>query len=146
MTWIKKIFKSADQDRVDYYAEGLALLKVGRFHEALTSLRLALRDAPGDAAVLQQIAITYTRIGMTDEAAKTYRSVLTRDPAAVGAHYGLAFLMIREGRHAEAVDHLEAFLASPPGGPEAEQHISHARTTLAELRGEPGAGAALSDG
>jgi hypothetical protein len=54
--------------------------------------------------------------------------------------------MIREDRDAEAAGHLEAFLASPPHGPEAEQHISHARTTLAELRGEPGAGAALSDG
>jgi hypothetical protein len=44
--------------------------------------------------VLQQIAITHTRIGMTDEAAKTYRQVLERDANAAGAHYGLAFLLL----------------------------------------------------
>lgn len=141
MSWLKKLFSSddPDQERVDYYAEGVQLLKVGRFHEALTSFRLALREAPGDPAVLQQIAITYTRIGMTDEAAKTYRGVLSKDPSAVGAHYGLAFLLIRDGRTGEAVRHLQAFLATPPDGPEAQQHISHARQTLDELTGAPNA-------
>jgi tetratricopeptide (TPR) repeat protein len=146
MTWLKKLFRSEteDQDRVDYYAEGVELLKVSRYHEALTSFRLALRESPGDPAVLQQIAIAYTRIGMTDEALKTYRSVLARDGSAVGAHYGIAFLLLRDGRQEEAVHHLEAFLAAPPNGPEAAQHIRHARQTLSELtgvvQGEPGAG------
>ena len=99
-------------------------------------LRLALRETPGDAAVLQQIAIAYTRIGMTDEAIKTYRAVLNRDPREVGAHYGLAFLLLREGRREEARFHLEAFLSSPPTGPEANRHVEHARKTLAELTGE----------
>jgi tetratricopeptide (TPR) repeat protein len=137
MSWWKKLFdEKSDRDDVDYYREGLELLKVGKFHEALTSLRLALRATPGDVAVLQQIAIAYTRIGMTDEAIKTYRSVLAKDPRAVGAHYGLAFLLLREGYQAEAAEHLRAFLATPPQGPEAHRHISHAQQTLTELMGE----------
>ncbi len=131
----KKLFGARDEEKVDYYREGVELLKVGKYHEALTSFRLALRDAPNDQAVSQQIAITYTRIGMTDEAMKTYRGVLERDPGASGAHYGLAFLMLREGREPEAVEHLKAFLASPPEGPEAQRHIEHARETLAQLTG-----------
>jgi tetratricopeptide (TPR) repeat protein len=127
-----KLFKQ-DDERVDYYREGLELLKVGRYHEALTSFRLALRDAPDDPAVLQQIAITYTRIGMTDEAIKTYRSVLARDGRSAGAHYGLAFLLLREGRRDEAREHLGAFLETPPEGADAAAHIAHARQTLAEL-------------
>ena len=137
MTWWKKLLGGGqDSERVDYYEEGVALLREGRFHEALTSLRLALKEAPGDTVVLQQIAIAYTRIGMTEEASKTYQHVLQKDPAAAGAHYGLAYLHLRRGDEEEAVQHLESFLSRPPSGPEAAEHIAHARSTLVQLRGE----------
>jgi Flp pilus assembly protein TadD len=137
MTWWKKLFgDDFDSEKVDYYEEGLTLLREGRFHDALTSLRLALKEAPGDAVVLQQIAIAYTRIGMTEEASKTYRHVLQKDPYSAGAHYGLAYLLLRRGEEEEAARHLESFLANPPSGPEAGEHIEHARATLAQLRGE----------
>jgi Flp pilus assembly protein TadD len=138
MNFWKKILGGEDStERVDYYEEGMSLLREGRFHDALTSFRLALREAPGDSVVLQQIAISYTRIGMAEEALRTYRSVLERDPQAHGAHYGLAFLLLRKGDEAEAAQHLERFLENPPRGPEAREHIAHARSTLARLRGEP---------
>jgi tetratricopeptide (TPR) repeat protein len=70
---------------------------------------------------------------MTDEAVKTYRTVLAVDAAAAGAHYGLAFLLLRAGRRDEASEHLRAFLASPPDGPEAQRHVDHARQTLETL-------------
>jgi Flp pilus assembly protein TadD len=133
MGFWNKLFKQ--DEKVDYYHEGLELLRASKYHEALTSFRLALRDTPNDVAVLQQIAIAYTRIGMTDEAVRTYRTVLAREPGAAGAHYGLAFLMLREGRSDDARSHLDAFLAAPPDGPEAEAHIEHARATLAQLDG-----------
>jgi Flp pilus assembly protein TadD len=133
MAWWNKLLGRDPSSRVDYYEEGLELLSDGKFHEALTSLRLALKEAPGDPVVLQQIAIAYTRIGMTDEAAKTYRHVLQKEPDSPGAHYGLAFLLLRAGRQDEAVRHLQAFLAHPPKGPTASEHVSHARSTLAEL-------------
>ena len=133
--WKKLLGGEDDEGRVDYYDEGLELLSDGKFHEALTSLRLALKDLPGDPVVLQQIAIAYTRIGMTDEAAKTYRHVLQKDPKAAGAHYGLAFLLIRSGQMKEAVPHLKSFLTDPPTGASANQHIAHAEATLAQLTG-----------
>ena len=134
MTFWKKLFGEDSADEVDYYREGLELLGVGKFHEALTSFRLALRDTPHDAAVLQQIAITYTRIGMTEEASKTYRQVLQYDSRAPGAHYGLAFLYLREGRREDGEKHLRAFLEHAPAGPEAQRHVAHARETLAGLQ------------
>ena len=137
MSWWNKIFTgSQDDGRVDYYQEGLELLGDSKFHEALTSVRLALKDSPGDPIVLQQIAIAYTRIGMTEEAAKTYRHVLKNQPDAPGAHYGLAFLYLRGGQHEEAVRHLRAFLGNAPEEPEAREHVDHARATLAELTGD----------
>ncbi|RMH17978.1 MAG: hypothetical protein D6701_06935 [Gemmatimonadetes bacterium] len=137
MAWWKKLFgEDGDTGRVDYYEEGLALLAEGKFHEALTSFRLALKESPGDPVVLQQIAIAYTRIGMTEEAAKTYRHVLQKTPDAAGAHYGIAFLLVRSGHEAEAIPHLQAFLRHAPNTPDAGEHVEHARRTLARLTGE----------
>jgi tetratricopeptide (TPR) repeat protein len=123
---------------VDYYEEGLDLLSEGKYHEALTSFRLALKESPGDTVVLQQIAIAYTRIGMTEEAVKTYRHVLVKEPGSAGAHYGLAYLLLRSGEPQQAKIHLQAFLENAPDGSEAGEHIAHARSTLASLLNDPG--------
>jgi Flp pilus assembly protein TadD len=139
MAWWNKLFGgSGPGGRVAYYDEGLALIADDKVHEALTSFRLALKESPGDVVVLQQIAIAYTRIGMTEEAEKTYRHVLQKDPQAAGAHYGLAFLLVRSGRESEAVPHLRAFLENAPAGQEAAEHVAHARETLAGVTGEAG--------
>lgn len=134
--WNKLFGSEAESDQVNYYREGTDLMRDGKFHEALTSFRLALKDAPGDPVVLQQIAIAYTRIGMTEEAAKTYRHVLKSQPDASGAHYGLAFIYLRSGHQEDAERHLRAFLEHPPEGDDAQEHLAHARATLAQLRGD----------
>ena len=139
MSWLTNLIGGRSDSREkepDYYEEGAALLAQEKFHEALTSFRLALRESPNDTDVLQQIAVTYTRIGMTDEAMKTYRRVLELKPHAAGAHYGLAFLLLQGGSTDQAVAHLRAFLARPPASPTASRHLAHARATLAELTGE----------
>jgi len=136
MAFWKKLLGSDDPQPVDYYDEGTELLAGGKFHEALTSFRLALKETPGDVVVLQQIAMCYTRIGMTMEAAKTYRHVLQKDPNAAGAHYGLAFILLRGEQPEESIHHLEAFLSNAPKGEDMGAHVQHARWTLAQLRGE----------
>jgi Flp pilus assembly protein TadD len=138
MSWLTNLIGGRSDSRErepDYYEEGAALLQQEKYHEALTSFRLALRESPNDTDVLQQIAVTYTRIGMTDEAMKTYRRVLELKPHAAGAHYGLAFLLLQQGNQDQAVAHLRAFLARPPAS-NADRHLAHARATLAELTGE----------
>lgn len=139
MSWIRKVLGGGGEEErsaPDYYEEGTILLRAEKFHEALTSFRLALRDRPNDTDVLQQIAVTYTRIGMTDEAVRTYRRVLELKPHASGALYGLAFLLLQQGATDDAVAHLRSFLARPPTAPNAQRHVAHARQTLAELTGE----------
>lgn len=137
--WNKLVGRPEGLGRVEYYDEGVALMDEGKFHEALTSFRLALKEAPGDPIVLQQIAIAYTRIGMTEEAAKTYRHVLQKSPEAAGAHYGLAFLLVRSGQTEDAIVHLKAFLQHAPTNGDAQEHVDHARRTLARVTGEGGA-------
>ena len=55
-----------------------------------------------------------------------------------GAHYGLAFLLLKRGETAAAAEHLETFLATPPASGETERWVRHARETLAQIRGEHG--------
>jgi Flp pilus assembly protein TadD len=147
MSWFKNLINGrteSSSSEPDYYEEGTVLLREEKFHEALTSFRLALRESPNDTDVLQQIAVTYTRIGMTDEAVRTYRRVLELKPHASGALYGLAFLLLQQGSTDDAVAHLRSFLARPPSSPQAQRHVAHARATLAELTGEGEAAADLT--
>ena len=119
--------------RLDYLNEALALERQGDFDAALTSYRLALRDHPNDPRILQNMAIAFSRTARLDEAVRAYRRALELDPQLSGAHYGLAFLQLKRGATAEAMEHLQAFLDAPPSGPEADRWVRHARQTLDEL-------------
>ena len=120
--------------RLDYLSEALALERQGDYDAALTSYRLALRDQPDDPKVLQNMAIAYTKTGRLDEAVRCYSRALTLDPRLSGAHYGIAFLMLRKGDQRAAQEHLQLFLNQPPKGAEAERWVRHARQTLESLR------------
>ena len=122
--------------RLDYLNEALALERQGDYDAALTSYRLALRDHPNDARILQNMAIAFTKTARLDEAIRHYRRALELDPSLAGAHYGLAFLLLKRGDPDGAAQHLKAFLAQPPKGPDAQKWIEHATNQLREM-GEP---------
>ena len=130
--------------RLDYLSEALALERQGDFDAALTSYRLALRDRPNDPRILQNMAIAYSRTGQLEEAIRCYKRALELAPDLAGAHYGLAFLLIKKGDRRGAEHHLEEFMIKPPSGPEAERWVRHAEQTLEELR--TGAGDLVDDG
>ena len=124
-----------EQKRLDYLSEGLALERQGDYESALTSYALALRDQPTNHRVLQNMAIAYSRTGRTSEAIRCYRRALEIQPKLSGAHYGLAFLLLRRGETDNAAFHLESFLMDPPApSAEADRWIRHARETLERLR------------
>ena len=122
--------------RLDYLNEALALERQGDYDAALTSYRLALRDHPSDLRVLQNMAIAFTKTNRHEDAIRVYRRALELDATLAGAHYGLAFLLLKRGEHDQAARHLKAFLARPPRGPDAQQWVEHAGQALARL-GEP---------
>jgi Flp pilus assembly protein TadD len=126
-----------EQKRHDYHSEGLALERQGDFEAALTSYQLALRDQPTNHRVLQNMAIAYSRTGRQTEAIRCYRRALEIQPKLSGAHYGLAFLLLRRGETNNAAHHLEAFLMDPPApSAEADRWIRHARETLEQIRND----------
>lgn len=138
MSWLSRLFGGKSKDdlqsqRLDYLNEALVLERQGDYDAALTSYRLALRDKPNDLRVLQNMAIAFSRIGRLDEAVRAYRKALEIDPMLAGAHYGLAFLLLKRGENDGATRHLQAFLANPPSGEEAERWVTHAQATLDQL-------------
>ena len=120
--------------RLDYLNEALALERQGDYDAALTSYKLALRDRPNDPRILQNMAIAYSKTGRLDDAVRSYKKALQLDPQLSGAHYGLAFLLLKRGDNAGAEEHLSAFLANPPRSAEAERWIRHARQTLGRIQ------------
>src|SRR5438477_9691847 len=126
--------------RLDYLNEALALERQGDFDAAITSYRLALRDHPNDPRILQNVAIAESRTGKAEEAIRHYRRALELDATLAGAHYGLAFLLLRRGEPDGAAQHLKTFLAHPPRGPDAQKWIEHANQALLD-RGTASSGA-----
>ena len=121
--------------RLDYLNEALALERQGDYNAALTSYRLALRDDPTDLRVLQNMAIAYTKTNRVEEAIRMYRRALELDAELPGAHYGVAFLLLKRGDADTAVEHLRAFLARPPRGTDAQPWIAHAEAALRDVEG-----------
>jgi Flp pilus assembly protein TadD len=137
MSWWSRLLggKSRNDGRpVDYLSEAIALERQGDFDAALTSYRLALRANPNDAKILQNIAIAYSRTGRLEDAIRSYRRALEVAPEQLGAHYGLAFLLLKRGDRAGAMTHLDAFLAQPATDGEMERWVRHAEQTLTALR------------
>ena len=133
----KESRETLQPQRLDYLNEGLALERQGDYEAALTSYRLAFRDNPSDSRILLNMAIAFTKTQQPDEAIRHYKRALELDQTLVGAHYGVAFLLLKRGDAQQAADHLRAFLARPPKGPDAERWIRHAETTLRNIASSP---------
>ena len=139
MSWWSRLLGGSSKGelkpkRLDYLSEAMALERQGDYDAALTSYRLALRDRPNDTKILQNMAIAFTKTSRPEEAIRCYRRALEVAPELSGAHYGLAFLLLKRGDHPGAEKHLEAFLSNPPSGAEAERWVRHADETLHMLR------------
>ncbi len=141
MTWWRRLVggTSGREGRpTDFLAEALDLESRGDFANALTSYRLALRERPDDLRVLQNIAIAFSKTSQPEEAIRTYRRALQIAPDLAGAHYGLAFLLLKRGDTAHAGMHLEAFLRNSTETDDASARFrAHAQQTLDRLKGIP---------
>jgi tetratricopeptide (TPR) repeat protein len=133
----KESRETPQPQRLDYLNEGLALERQGDYEAALTSYRLAYRDNPSDARILLNMAIACTKTGQPEEAIRHYKRALELDQSLVGAHYGVAFLLLKRGDAQQAADHLRAFLARPPKGPDADRWIRHAESALRDIASSP---------
>src|SRR2546422_2190871 len=83
--------------RLDYLNEALALERQGDYEAALTSYRLALRDHPNDARILQNMAIAFTKTRRLDEAIRHYRRALELDKGLAGGPHRPPLPLVERG-------------------------------------------------
>src|SRR3954453_4925262 len=88
--------------RLDYLNEGLALERQGDYEAALTSYRLAFRGNPTDSRILLNVPSASPQTGQPEEPTRHYKRALELDDSLVGAHYGVAFLLLKRGDTSQA--------------------------------------------
>ncbi|MBI4906136.1 MAG: tetratricopeptide repeat protein [Acidobacteria bacterium] len=84
-----------------------ALQPVGRFPEAVSVLQRALTAQPGNNHLRNGLAGTYIRMGQYDLAKQSLEVSLKTNARAPAVHVMLSQAATAEGRHAEALRHIE---------------------------------------
>src|SRR5256885_3912117 len=123
--------------RLDYLNEALALERQGDYEAALTSYRLALRDHPNDARILQNMAIAFTKTRRLDEAIRHYRRALELDNGLAGAPHRAPLLPFKRGGPPRATPPPPALPAHPPPGAPPQKGIQPAPPAPPHPRSAP---------
>lgn len=88
-------------------------LRAGYAEDAEPLLRTELA-AGGTAETRQLLATALSVLGRDEEAEQRYRESLALDPGALRTHYNLGALLVRGGKHLDAVPHLESVVRLDP--------------------------------
>ena len=102
--------------KVEAYADrSLRLYETGQTASAIDALDEGLRKEPGSSWLLNRKALLQVRLGQTDEAKKTIREVLVREPKHLGALVLMTRLVLEtEGASAGAAQLQQALSAYGP--------------------------------
>jgi tetratricopeptide (TPR) repeat protein len=94
--------------------EGVALIRAGRYDQALIKLEEAHRASPRNATIENLLGITETQLGHPDAAATHFRSAIRLDPSLAGPHRNLGFNLLTAKDYSGAEPELrEASRLSP---------------------------------
>jgi len=104
-------------------ARGAALLKDGKFEEAVAELQKAADAAPTSAVVQSNLAYAYDRQGKTEEAVAAYRKALELDPKNTIVRNNLANLYSKQGLHEDAAREYEDLVQRDPGNATAKANL-----------------------
>jgi tetratricopeptide (TPR) repeat protein len=80
------------------------LLRRGDLAGAEPALLLASRRAPRDARLLEALGAVYGRTDRWQKAEEAYRAAIQAAPGSLGAHLGLAQVLLDTGRYPEALE------------------------------------------
>lgn len=86
----------------------------GNQQTAIKLIQSHLAEKPADVAALYLLGVAYQEARNLDEALQAYRRVLAIQSQHFGAHYGMALILLNQGRHREALTHHNAAIRSAP--------------------------------
>jgi tetratricopeptide (TPR) repeat protein len=96
----------------------LELTRSGQYEQAIAEYSKALKLAPDDPQVHNNLAFSLAQQGRWDEAVAHFRKVLDLNPKSVAAHNNLANVLRSTGKTAEAIAEWELSLRlNPESGP-----------------------------
>jgi superkiller protein 3 len=104
-------------------ARGAALMKDGKFEEAVAELQKAADAAPTSAVVQSNLAYAYDRQGRTEEAVAAYRKALELDPKNTIVRNNLANLYSKQGLYEDAAREYEDLVQRDPGNTTAKANL-----------------------
>ena len=104
-------------------ARGAALLKDGKFEEAVAELQKAADAAPTSAVIQSNLAYAYDRQGRTEEAVAAYRKALVLDPKNTVVRNNLANLYSKQGLYEDAAREYEDLVQRDPGNTTAKANL-----------------------
>ncbi len=104
-------------------ARGAALLKDGKFEEAVAELQKAADAAPTSAVIQSNLAYAYDRQGRTEEAVAAYRKALELDPKNTIVRNNLANLYSKQGLYEDAAREYEDLVQRDPGNTTAKTNL-----------------------
>jgi superkiller protein 3 len=104
-------------------ARGAALLKDGKFDEAVAELQKAAEAAPKSAVIQSNLAYAYDRQGRTEEAVAAYRKALELDPKNAIVRNNLANLYSKQGLYEDAAREYEDLVQRDPDNATAKANL-----------------------
>lgn len=114
---------------------GKGYYKRGDHLQARREFERALMDSPKNPDYAFNVASTMDQQGDHLAAETMYRHTLTLDPGHQPAYHGLAAMMMKDGRTAEANDLVNTWAATQPYSPEASTELGWLKTVEGDLDG-----------
>ncbi|WP_347988747.1 tetratricopeptide repeat protein [Methylomonas sp. AM2-LC] len=114
-------------------ALGKALLMQGNLSEAITPLSQALKLAPVDADIHNDLGHIFESLNRSEEAEASYRSSLKHNPKFAEAHNNLAILLMNQSRLTEAEEHCRKALKINPNSANSHNNLGCIHRDLGQL-------------
>jgi superkiller protein 3 len=115
-------------------ARGTALIKEGKFAEAVDELQKAAEASPKSAVIQSNLAYAYDRQGRVEDAVAAYRKALELDPGNVIVRNNLANLYSKQGRYDDAAKELEDVVQHDPDNATAKANLETALKSKAIMQ------------
>jgi hypothetical protein len=116
------------EDVVSLAALGATYLSLDQIDAALPPLREAVRLAPSDAALRNNLGYALKRLGRDSEAARHFHAAIELNPDDAEAHFNLAGVLRATGRTAEAIPHYARAVELRPESQAAREALERARS------------------
>jgi len=108
------ISREQEERALEYLEEGGKYYEAHKYGRAMDAYQKAIEITPGNAYAHYNLATTYERLNMTDEAIASYRQAIAIKPDEPVFHYDLGATFVREKKYDDALLSFAAAIKNNP--------------------------------